>query len=87
MKKQLEIGDKLQRFETGLTREIATIYEIISVTKTVAKDKNGKIFKRDLIFETTRPNDKFLAEVNLKGKISWSTPRYFVFKKKDYEAD
>jgi hypothetical protein len=84
MKAKLEIGDKIQRFEVQLSREIDFIYEIESVTKTLAKTKNGDVFKIDLDYSTTIPKkstNKIIAEVNLKGKTDWCTPRYYLIEK------
>jgi hypothetical protein len=81
MKAQLEIGDKIQRFEVQLSKEIDFIYEIESVTKTLAKTKNGYIFKRDLDYNTTTPKkstNKIIAEVHLKGESGWCAPRYYL---------
>lgn len=80
-KTQLEIGDKIRRFEVQLTREIDTIYEIASVTKTLAKTKDGKSFFRELDFNSTRPEiskNKILAEVQAKGVKGYSAPRFYL---------
>jgi hypothetical protein len=81
MKVQLEIGDKIQRFETQLTREVDYIYEIESVTKTLAKTSGGKSFKRGLIFDSKRPlksTNKTIAEVRLNEKYTFTSPSYFL---------
>lgn len=79
-KGKLNIGDKIQRFEVQLTKEYDSLYEIISVTKTLAKTEN-KIFLRDLIFDSTHPKNtknKIIARVKIKGKSDWGTPDYFL---------
>jgi len=83
--RQLEIGDELQRFEVSLTKEIPYIYKIASVTKTLAKTNDGFAFKRQLIFNSTKPialitKNEFIAEANIKGITEFSTPRYFLIK-------
>lgn len=80
MKTQLEIGDKIQRFEVMLTKEYDSLYEIISVTKTLAKTEN-KVFKRDLVYDTKHPENsknKIIARVYTKEKQTWSSPDYFL---------
>lgn len=80
MKLQLEIGDKIRRYDIGLTREIDYVYIIDSVTKTLAKS-GITIFKRDLIYGTTtpkNPKNKVLARVYTKDKQNWSSPDYFL---------
>jgi hypothetical protein len=80
MKTQLEIGDKIQRFEVNLTKEIPYITEIISVTKTLAKTES-KTFNRGLIFDVAKPKNatnKIIVGVYSKGKRDWSTPSYFL---------
>jgi hypothetical protein len=83
MKTQLEIGDKIQRFEVMLTKEYDSLYEIISVTKTLAKTEN-KIFKRELHFNTKHPEkskNKIVARVYTKEKQTWSSPDFFLVEK------
>lgn len=80
MKTQLEVGDKVQRFEVMMTREYESLYEVISVTKTLAKTEN-KVFKRELIFNTKHPENtknKIIAMVKTKEKQNWSSPDYFL---------
>jgi hypothetical protein len=80
MKKQLEIGDKIQRFEVMLSREIDYVYVIDSVTKTLAKSKN-QTFKRDLDFNTIHPKkskNKIIARVYTKEPSTWSSPDFFL---------
>lgn len=80
MKTQLEIGDKIQRFEVMLSREIDYIYVIDSVTKTLAKSGNTT-FKRELIYNTLEPKNsknKIIARVYTKAERGWSTPDYFL---------
>lgn len=83
MKTNLEIGDKIQRFEVMLTREYDFLDEVISVTKTLAKTKN-KIFKRELVFNTKHPEkskNKIIARVYTKERQNWSSPDYFLVEK------
>lgn len=80
MKTQLEIGDKIQRFEVSLTKEIDFIDEITSVTKTLAKSKY-RVYKKDLHFNTKHPigcRNKIIAKVYLNKKITWSSPDFFL---------
>jgi tRNA A22 N-methylase len=79
MKTTLEIGDKIKRFEVMLTKEYDYIYEIISVTKTLAKTKD-MVFKRELVFGTNLPvsKNKIIAKVETKEKRPWSSPDYFL---------
>lgn len=80
MKTQLEVGDKIQRFEVSLTKEFDNLYDIISVTKTLAKTKN-KTFKRELVYGTKHPlnsKNKIIARVYTKEKQSFSSPDYFL---------
>ena len=82
IKTQLEIGDKIQRFEVSLTREVDAIYVITSVTKTLAKCQN-KTFKRMLDFDAKKPiksKNKIIAKVYINEKTSWSSPDYFLVK-------
>lgn len=81
MKTQLEIGDKIQRFDVQSTREVDYIYEVKSVTKTLAKTSGGKSFKRGLIFDSKRPlksTNKIIAEVRLNEKYTFTSPNYFL---------
>lgn len=83
MKKQLEIGDKIQRFENNFTKEVDFIYEIKSVTKTLAKS-DSEIFKIELIYNTKKPTiskNKIIAMVKTKEKQNWSSPDYFLVEK------
>jgi hypothetical protein len=83
MKTKLEIGDKIQRFEVRLSREIDYIYVIDSVTKTLAKSGDD-VFKRELDFNTKHPEkskNKIIAGVSLKKKQSWGYPDYFLVEK------
>ena len=80
MKTKLEIGDKIQRFEVMLTKECDYLYEIISVTKTLAKTEN-KVFKRELDFNTKLPDkskNKIIARVYTKDIQTWTSPDYFL---------
>ena len=80
MKTQLEIGDKIQRFEAGMTREIDYLDEIISVTKTLAKSEK-RIYKRDLNYNTTKPKNSknsIVERVYLNEKTTWSSRDYFL---------
>ena len=80
MKSQLEIGDKIKRFEVRLTREVDHIYVIDNVTKTLAK--SGKTtFKRELDYEINYPvksNNKIIARVINKKKQTWTSPDFFL---------
>lgn len=82
MKKQLEVGDKIQRFEVQMTKEVDYLDEIISVTKALAKSKY-KTYKRDLDFNSRKPvssKGEIVAKVHTKEKASWSSPDYFLIK-------
>lgn len=63
-KELLEIGDKIKRFE--IIKEIDTIYEIASVTKTLAKTVYGHTFYRKLNYNTSKPKENYVAEVRRK---------------------
>jgi hypothetical protein len=83
MKTKLEIGDKIRRFELQRTREIDTTYEIIAVTKTLAKSET-KTFKIGLRYNIAHPKVskyKTIALVDLKDK-STSSDSYFLIKNK-----
>jgi hypothetical protein len=89
MKTELEIGDEIVRFEVG--RKIEYLYVIDSLTKTLVKSKT-KIFKNKLFYDTTKPTRitdesklNIIAEVYLKGRSSWSTPRYYLIKKGSFK--
>ena len=78
MKKQLEVGDKIQRFEVQMTKEVDFLDEIISVTKT-----KYKAYKRGLEFNSRKPvssKGEIVAKVHTKEKASWSSPDYFLIK-------
>lgn len=75
MKTELEIGDKIKRFEVMLSVEINYIYTIDSVTKTLGKSKDDK-FKKEIIFNTTKPDDRFIGEVRCINGSKYH--RYFV---------
>ena len=83
MKTKLEIGDKIQRFEVRLSKEIDYIYVINCVTKTLAKSDN-KVFKRDLINGTIHPEkstNKIISRVQTKEKQGWTSPQFFLIEK------
>ena len=83
MKAKLEIGDKIQRFEVRLSKEIDYIYVIDSVTKTLAKSKD-EVFKRDLINGTIHPEkstNKIISRVQTKEKQGWTSPQFFLIEK------
>lgn len=76
----LEVGDKIQRFEVLLTKEYDYLYEIINVTKTLAKTKY-KTFSRELDFNTKHPENtknKIIARVYTKESQSWTSADYFL---------
>ena len=75
MKTQLEIGDKIKRYE--IRGEISHTYEIISTTKTLAKTINGDSFYRNLEYNTTKPREDYIAEVKRKETTSLGK-RYFL---------
>jgi hypothetical protein len=81
MKTQLEIGDKIKRFEVRMSIEIEYTYIIDSLTKTLAKSEDT-IFKRDLNYDTIKPKKstkKIVARVYLKEKTtSLTSPDYFL---------
>ena len=77
MKKQLEVGDKIRRYE--IMGEVDFIYTITSVTKTLAKTSEGHSFERNIDYNTTKPMEHYIGEVNLKGKRVMS-PRYYLIK-------
>lgn len=86
-KTKLEIGDKIQRFEVMLTKEYDSLYEIISVTKTLAKTEN-KTFKRELHYDTAFPKtskNKIIARVYTKDPQTWSTPDYFLVESNNHQ--
>lgn len=74
----LQVGDKIKRFEVRMTKEIEHVYEIESVTKTLAKSGESK-FKRKITTYTTMPDDRFLGEVQCIDGSDYH--RYFVLKR------
>jgi len=79
-KTELEVGDCIQRFEVGKTREISHIYKVVSVTKTLAKTDN-QTFRRRLSLNVEFPpksTRKIIAGVTTKSNSSWSDPDYFL---------
>jgi hypothetical protein len=80
MKTQLEIGDKIKRFEVRMSIEIDCTYTIDYVTKTLAKSE-FTTFKRELVYQTGKPEKstkKIVARVELKKSQGWSSPDYFL---------
>ena len=77
----LQIGDKIKRF--NLSYEYDTVYEVISLTKTLAKVKssNNKVFKIQVETAVKTPNENFIGEVIPKEKMYQSQGRYFLLKR------
>ena len=89
MKTQLEIGDEIVRFEVG--NKIEYLYVIDSLTKTLAKSRTTS-FKNKLVYDTSKPTRitaesklNIIAEVYLKSRSSWTTPRYYLIKKGSFK--
>lgn len=79
MKTQLEIGDKIKRFEVN-NKEIDYVYVIDKVTKTLAKCGDFNVFHRDIIYDVKLPDDRFVGIVKMKGEGFSFSRNYFLLK-------
>lgn len=80
MKTLLEVGDKIQRFDTAMTKEISSVYTITEVTKTLAKTQT-KTFRREIDYSPIKPKkhtNKIIGKVYTKERINWTSPDYFL---------
>jgi hypothetical protein len=80
---ELKIGDKIKRFQ--LSTEFETVYEIDSVTKTLAKsNEKSKVFSRKITVNSSLHNENYIGEVQIISsygtKIKKGNSRYFVLK-------